>query len=58
MNFHDSMEVASKDAFGTFLDNLDDCYVSLPWKNGTHAHWRYYREDQFIAILHGQAQYY
>ena len=40
MNFHDSMEVASKDAFGTFLDNLDDCYVSLQQKLRKRTHKR------------------
>ena len=48
MNFHDSMEVASKDAFGTFLDNLVDCYETLPWKDGVHAHWKDYGEDKFM----------
>merc|ERR1711879_1048864 len=50
MSLHGSLEVISKDAFGTFLDNLDDCYETLPWKNGSHAHWRYYGEDKFMQF--------
>merc|ERR1712048_557841 len=50
MSLHGSMEVVSKDAFGTFLDNLDDCYETLPWKNGSAAHWRYYGEDKFMQF--------
>jgi len=44
------MEVMSKDAFGTFLDNIDDCQETLPWMNGTHAHWRYWGEDKFLQF--------
>jgi hypothetical protein len=49
MGFHGSLEVASRDAFGTFLDHLDSCQTELPIKNGTHTHFRYYGEDKFIA---------
>jgi len=48
MSFHGSLEVISKDAFGTFLDNIDECDKNLPWKHGDHAHFRYYGEDKFL----------
>merc|ERR1711953_104872 len=50
MSFHGSLEVMSKDAFATFLDNLDDCYETLPWKDGVHAHFKYYGEDKFLQF--------
>merc|ERR1712150_50643 len=50
MSMHGSLEVISKDAFGTFLDNIDDCLETLPWKSGDHAHWRYYGEDKFLQF--------
>jgi len=50
MSFHGSLEVISKDAFGTLLDNLDDCLETLPWRNGTHAHFKYYGEDKFLQF--------
>jgi len=48
MSFHGSLEVMSKDAFGTFLDNIDECDKNLPWKNADKAHFRYYGEDKFL----------
>ena len=48
MSFHGSLEVMSKDAFGTFLDNMHECDTNLPWKNADHAHFRYYGEDKFL----------
>jgi len=48
MSFHGSLEVISKDAFGTFLDNLDECLTGLPWKDAEYAHFRYYGEDKFL----------
>jgi len=49
MGFHGSMEVVSKEAFATFLTNMDKCTTELPIKNGTHTHFRYYGEDKFMA---------
>lgn len=43
-----SLEVVSKDAFGTFLDKLEDCNQTLPWRHADHAHFRYYGEDKFL----------
>jgi len=48
MSLHGSLEVVSKVAFGTFLANLDECLVSLPWKDAEYAHFRYYGEDKFL----------
>jgi len=48
MSLHGSLEVVSKDAFGTFLDNLEECQSSLPWRNAERAHFRYYGEDKFL----------
>lgn len=31
-----NLEVFSKQAFTTLVDNLDNCYSSLPWKVGVH----------------------
>jgi len=50
MSLHGSLEVVSKDAFGTFLDNLEECKTSLPWKNAEHGHFRYYGEDKFLQF--------
>lgn len=50
MSMHGSLEVMSKDAFGTFLNNMDDCLDTLPWKSATHAHFRYYGEDKFLQF--------
>merc|ERR1712050_467789 len=50
MSVHGSLEVVSKGAFGTFLDNLDNCLETLPWQNGTHAHFKYYGEDKFLQF--------
>merc|ERR1711963_498249 len=44
-----SLEVISRDAFGTLLDHLDSCQTELPITNGTHTHFRYYGEDKFAA---------
>jgi len=49
MSFHGSMEVISRDAFGTFLANLDSCQSELPITDGTHTHFKYYGEDKFTA---------
>merc|ERR1712032_1709091 len=49
MSFHGSLEVVSKNAMGAFLDNLDKCQYELPFENGTHAHFKYYGEDKFMA---------
>merc|ERR1712217_355757 len=49
MSFHGSLAVVSKQAMGALLDNLDVCQTELPWKNATHAHFRYYGEDKFMA---------
>jgi len=49
MSFHGSLEVISRDAFGTLLDHLDSCQTELPITNGTHTHFRYYGEDKFAA---------
>jgi hypothetical protein len=49
MGFHGSMEVVSKNAFGTFLSNLESCHTELPVENGVYAHFRYYGEDKFLA---------
>merc|ERR1712032_1318272 len=38
-----------KNAMGAFLDNLDKCQYELPFENGTHAHFKYYGEDKFMA---------
>jgi hypothetical protein len=48
MSFHGSLEVMSKDAFGTFLDNMEECNRTLPWQDADHAHFRYYGEDKFL----------
>jgi len=48
MSFHGSLEVMSKNAFGTFLDNMDECLATLPWKDAKYAHFRYYGEDKFL----------
>lgn len=48
MSFHGSLEVISKDGFGTFLDNMDECDNNLPWRNADHAHFQYYGEDKFL----------
>jgi len=50
MSFHGSLEVVSKDGFATFLKNLDNCHTSLPWKDGTYSHFRYYGEDKFMQF--------
>ena len=50
MSFLGSLEVISKDAFGTLLDNLDDCLETLPWKGGTLAHFKYDGEDKFLRF--------
>jgi len=34
---------------GPFLDHLDDCQHVLPVKNASHAHFRFYGEDKFMA---------
>merc|ERR1712039_761281 len=53
MGFHGSLEVTSKIAFGKLLDNLDACQTELPFKNGTHTHFKYYGEDKFaIWCMH------
>lgn len=49
MGFHGSLEVVSKVAFASFLDNLDSCQKLLPTTNGTHTHFKYYGEDKFLA---------
>jgi len=49
MGFHGSLEVISRDAFGTLLDHLDSCQVELPITAGTHTHFKYYGEDKFAA---------
>merc|ERR1712217_833586 len=49
MGFHGSLEVVSKNAMGAFLDNFDKCQTELPMKNASHAHFRYYGEDKFMA---------
>merc|ERR1712232_212379 len=49
MSFHGSLEVISHQAFGTFLDHLDDCHRVLPWNNADHAHFKYYGGDKFAA---------
>jgi len=59
MSLHGSLEVVSKDGFGTFLDNLEECQASLPWKSAEHAHFRYYGEDKFLQFCmdkHGVAR--
>merc|ERR1712039_747635 len=48
-SFHGSLEVISRQAFGTFLDHLEDCQRVLPWSNADHAHFKYYGEDKFAA---------
>jgi len=50
MGFHGSLEVVSRDAFGTFLDHLDSCQTELPITSGTHTHFKYYGEDKFLAF--------
>jgi len=50
MSLHGSLEVVSRGGFTAFLDNLDDCYNTLPWKDGTHAHFKYYGEDKFLQF--------
>jgi len=53
MGWHGSLEVASRDAFGTLLDHLDSCQTELPIENGTHTHFKYYGEDKFaIFCMH------
>merc|ERR1712151_1421283 len=49
MGFHGSLEVTSKNAFGTFLKNLETCHAELPVKDGVYAHFKYYGEDKFFA---------
>jgi len=49
MGFHGSLEVVSRNAFGTFLDHLDSCQTELPITNGDRTHFRYYGEDKFMA---------
>jgi len=49
MGFHGSLEVISRDAFGTLLAHLDSCQTELPIENGTHTHFKYYGEDKFAA---------
>merc|ERR1712241_159949 len=48
MSFHGSLEVMSKAAFGTFLDNMDECLATLPYKDAKYAHFRFYGEDKFL----------
>jgi len=48
MGFHGSLEVASRNAFTTLLDNLDNCQTELPITNGTKTHFKYYGEDKFL----------
>jgi len=50
MSLHGSLEVVSKVGFDTFLDKLDDCYTTLPWRAGIHTHFKYYGEDKFLQF--------
>jgi len=50
MSLHGSLEVASIGGFGTFLDKLDDCYTTLPWKDAKYSHFKYYGEDKFLQF--------
>jgi len=50
MSLHGSLEVVSKEGFATFLNKLDDCHATLPWKDGTFAHFKYYGEDKFLQF--------
>jgi hypothetical protein len=49
MSFHGSLEVISNVAFGTFLDNLDTCNVTLRPNDAYRAHFHAYGEDKFAA---------
>ena len=44
----------SKNAFGTCLDNMDECLATLPYKDATYAHCRYYGKDKFLQKCIGK----